>query len=217
MKPGGVFAGYDGAKEWILKYEGAGRDDVRVSVESERLLPETPGGRVTIAPAIIKGRRWDWIIEKATELGAGVIAPVIAGRSVVKITDRDTDEKMVRWRRIAGAACAQCAGRAPEIRRPLSLEEFIEKSRGLPGRFVMMKTAGAEPFCKLTAGSRAGEKILLVGPEGDWTEEEAEMIVASGFQPATLGETILRSETAAIAATLLAVCGGGGDYDNKEN
>ncbi|MFA6447833.1 MAG: RsmE family RNA methyltransferase [bacterium] len=203
VKPGDVFAGYDGRSEFRLRVEEARRGDVRVTVESGRELPEAPGGRILLGASLIKGPRWDWLLEKAAELGVGEIAPLAAARTVVRIDESETSEKVARWRRMLGAAAAQCAGRAPEIKAPERLEDFIRRVAREKHKYVLLLKAGAKPLAELVRDAAGGRIVLLIGPEGDWTEEESDAALAAGFEAATLGPLILRSETAAIVSAAI--------------
>lgn len=200
VKPGARFAGYDGAREWLLRVERVRGDAVEVSVERRRELPPGPCGRVLLAPALIKGQRWDWLLEKAAELGVGAIAPVAAARSVVRIGREDAPERLERWRRILGSAAAQCAGRSPEISAPMPLDEFLISAEKAPNRYILIMRPDAAPLAELAKSASPGRIALLAGPEGDWTEDEAAAAVSAGFVAASLGPLILRSETASLAA-----------------
>jgi 16S rRNA (uracil1498-N3)-methyltransferase len=204
VKSGDVFAGYDGRSEFRLRVESTGGADVRVAVEAERELPEAPGARVILAASLIKGPRWDWLLEKATELGVGEIAPIVSVRTVVRIAESEAPEKVARWKRILGASAAQCAGRAPEIAAPAALKEFILRTAREANKFVLLLKPDAKPLAELIKDGAAGRIVLLVGPEGDWTEEESGTALAAGYESASLGTLILRSETAAIAAAAIA-------------
>jgi 16S rRNA (uracil1498-N3)-methyltransferase len=200
LKPGEAFAGYDGAREWIFRAERVGAGAVAVKVESVRDLPTAPGRAVILAPALIKGQRWDWLLEKSVEMGVGAIAPVAAERSVVRVAAEDVPDRLARWRRILGSAAAQCAGRMPEISGPVALGELLKGAGGIENKYILAKRPGAAPLAELVRSAAPGRIVLLIGPEGDWTEREAAEAEDAGFDPATLGPLILRSETAALAA-----------------
>ena len=200
VRPGALFAGYDGEREWLLRVERAGGDSVDVSVESRRELPAAPCGRVLLAPSLIKGQRWDWLLEKAAEMGVGRIAPVAAARSVVRLGRGDMSDRMLRWRRILGSAAAQCAGRTPEIAAPVELDELLKSTEGEPNKYILIKRPDSAPLAELARNALPGTIALLIGPEGDWTDREAAAAEKAGCKAASLGPLILRSETAAVAA-----------------
>jgi 16S rRNA (uracil1498-N3)-methyltransferase len=153
-----------------------------------------------LAAAVIKGPRMDFLVEKAAELGAAELWPVLSARGVVREVG---DERLARWRRLATAAAKQSlAPRATEVIAPLELKDLIRRADG--GRLCVILSAGAPPLGAVLreAGSRA--LLLLCGPEGDFTQEELAAVRAAGFVAAGLGGRRLRSETAALAALSIA-------------
>ncbi|HOC91324.1 MAG TPA: RsmE family RNA methyltransferase [bacterium] len=200
---GDVFAGYDGSRERILRVAGFDGGAVLADVVAERDLPETPGSRLTLAAALLKGRRWDLLLEKAAELGVGRIIPLAAERSVAKLSGEDSSERLERWRRILGGASAQCAGRAPEICEPENLASAVARLSGAPNKFILITRGAAESFATAVRELEDGETVVMVGPEGDWSDSESRAAADSGFRAAALGPLILRAETAAIAAAAI--------------
>ncbi len=200
---GDVFAGYDGSSERILRVSGFDGGAVLVDVIAERELPETPGSRLTLAAALLKGRRWDLLLEKAAELGVGRIVPLAAERSVAKLAGEDSPDRMERWRRILGGASSQCAGRVPQICEPESPASALKMLSGATNKFILITRGTAESFASAVRELEDGETVVMVGPEGDWTDAETQAAAAAGFRAAGLGPLILRAETAAIAAAAL--------------
>jgi len=200
---GDVFAGYDGSRERTLRVAGFDGGAVLVEALAERELPQTPGSRLTLAAALLKGRRWDLLLEKAAELGVGRIIPLAAERSVAKLAGEDSAERLERWRRILGGASAQCAGRIPGICEPESPASAVERLSGAPNKFIFITRGAAESFATAVRELEDGETVVMVGPEGDWTDAETQSAAAAGFRAAALGPLILRAETAAIAAAAL--------------
>ncbi len=156
----------------------------------------------------------DQIVQKATELGAGRIVPVLTRRSNVRLTAQAAQRKQQHWQGVAGAACEQCGrNRVPAIAHPVALGAALDASEaGL--KLVMAPEAGADPLpAWLVAGSGSTDSprsiALLVGPEGGLAPEEMQAAQAAGFQPWRLGPRVLRTETAALAglAALQLVCG----------
>jgi 16S rRNA (uracil1498-N3)-methyltransferase len=142
----------------------------------------------------------DFLVEKAAELGAAELWPVLCTRGVVREVG---DERLARWRRLATAAAKQSlAPRATEVIAPLKLEDLIRRLDGR--RLCVVLSAGAPPLGAILrkAGDRA--PLLLCGPEGDFTDEELAAVRAAGFLAAGLGGRRLRSETAALAALSIA-------------
>jgi 16S rRNA (uracil1498-N3)-methyltransferase len=163
---------------------------------------------VHLIQALLKGDRWEWLLEKAVELGATRITPVVTGHTVARPGEGRSGDKLERWRKRALAAAKQCErGIVPEIDPPVPLDKFL-KTLPAPeegeSRRAFLERAGEEP----PAPAHPGAVIrLAVGPEGGWTEQEIAQLAAAGFRGAGLGPRILRGETAALAALVLASLG----------
>ena len=164
----------------------------------EEILAQLPAIRLTLLLAIFKFDRMEWAIEKCTELGVTGIVPVIARRTDSHLVEASA-KRVERWRRIALQASEQ-SRRAfpPEIADPIKLREAMALPAGL--KIVLSE---AEEQSQLRDIQPTGEVLLAVGPEGGWTEDELELLQKNGWLSASLGPTILRAETAAIAATAI--------------
>ena len=162
------------------------------TVVSGRGEPPAP---LVLGLAVLHTQAFDWAVEKATELGATGIVPVLAGR----VQGGRHAARVERWQRLADAAVAQCGrSRPPRVAEPAALAEFVAGARG--ARLL------AEPGARMPAPFEAGAVgvTVLVGPEGGFTDEERAAILAAGFLGLPLGPRILRAETAAVAALTLA-------------
>lgn len=201
---GDVFAGYDGGREWILEITGAGRDAIEVEAREVREIPPRAARRITLAAALLKTKAWETLLEKTAELGVAEIQPLLTGRTVAKVKGGAAEDKLGRWTRIAASAAAQSAGRLPDIKQPQRLDVYFKEVSGLNNKYIMWSGEGARALAGLVRGAGGGDVILLVGPEGDWTEGELDAARAAGFRAAHLGPGILRAETAAIAAAAIA-------------
>lgn len=159
--------------------------------------------RVDLAQALPKGSKMDFVVEKATELGAGAILPFRSERTVADATEA----KVERWQRLAAAASAQCGRRdVPPIEAPLqSFEALLEAFRRYDAVVLAWELAAPEPLRDRLPRALQGahRALLVVGPEGGFTHEEADAAAAHGAQAVWLGPRILRTETAALV--LLAV------------
>lgn len=162
-----------------------------------------PGLRVDLAQAVPKGSKMDFVVEKATELGAGAILPFRSERTVGDAGDA----KVERWRRLAAAAAAQCGRRdVPPVSPVLpSFAALLAEFAEYDAVALAWELATHEPLHRrLPAVLRGARRALIVvGPEGGFTHEEAEAAAARGAQTLWLGPRILRTETAALV--LLAV------------
>ena len=153
---------------------------------------------VTVYLSIFKFDRLEWALEKLTELGVSSIRPMIAQRTEQHLA-KAAPKRVERWRKLAREAAQQARRIAPpEIADPLALKKAIAEEK--ESRIVL---AEAEEQLLLKAALAACEAPLALafGPEGGWSEAEIELFKASGWKAASLGHTILRAETAAIAAT----------------
>jgi 16S rRNA (uracil1498-N3)-methyltransferase len=205
VRPGERFLATDGeGRELVLEAERVSRSELSARVVEERVLPAGPGSALTLAVAPPKGARMDVAVEKATECGVGRIVPLQTERSVVR--GRDASERVARWRRIAASATAQ-SGRArlPEIAPFAALADVLERPEG--ARLLLAhRAAGSRPLAAALAGARPGEAVVvLVGPEGGFTEAEIDLAGRRGALAVSLGPNRLRTETAAVVAVALAV------------
>jgi 16S rRNA (uracil1498-N3)-methyltransferase len=199
LREGAVIAAFDGSggehRCEILTVKG---DQVLVHVGKRTPgLPESPL-RITLVQAVSRSERMDWTLQKATELGVRVIAPVLSARSVVRLDDRQAEKKLRHWQAIVAAACEQC-GRSvvPEVRSPLDLAQHLATSPRDGQRFVLSPSGPTSLAGMASAGPRVE---LLIGPEGGLDDAEIERAVASGYTPVRLGPRVLRTETAGIVA-----------------
>jgi 16S rRNA (uracil1498-N3)-methyltransferase len=165
--------------------------ELGVTVETASIRP------ITMALAVFKFDRFEWAVEKCTELGAARIVPVIARRTDAHLAHA-AEKRVDRWRRIAREASEQSRRLAtPEIAEPVKLKAYLASAQS-KSRIILAETEDQLQLRDLCAGS--DEIVLAVGPEGGWTEEELKSFSAAGWRAASLGATILRAETAAIAA-----------------
>jgi len=193
-----VFDGHSG--EWLARITEAGRKRMTLAVERQTREPEViPDVWLAFAP--VKRAQTDWLAEKATELGVARLMPVITQRT---IADR---VKLERLEAIAIEAAEQCGRtRLPEIGEPVTLKQFLEQRD--PARWLYFADeSGGEAAASAFGPDPA---LILVGPEGGFTDEERELVrAAENAVPISLGPRILRAETAALAAlaTYMAVAG----------
>lgn len=154
----------------------------------------------TVLLAVFKYDRFEWAIEKCTELGVARIVPVIARRTDAHLA-RSAEKRVERWQKIAREAAQQSRRvTAPEVEPPLKLKAALA---AFPRGIVLSENEKCVSLRELVEVD--GELVLAVGPEGGWTADEAELFSAAGWQSASLGPTVLRAETAAVAAASLAI------------
>lgn len=174
----------------------------RVEFELGEMIPAPTGSGITIALSIFKFDRMEWAIEKCTELGAARIIPVIAQRTECHLAAA-APKRLERWQRLAHQASEQSRRAAPpEISQPINLKDAV----ALPGqtRIVLSETE-TTAMLRDVLPLDSSELVLAFGPEGGWTQPELELFQDAGWISASLGPTILRAETAAIAAMAIAI------------
>jgi 16S rRNA (uracil1498-N3)-methyltransferase len=179
----------------------AGRQSVelrRVSLHKTRPL----ACGITLAQAVPKGKTMEWIIEKATELGAAEIVPLLSERTVVRGTEGDHVRKQHKWQRVAIEACKQCGQNfLPRVADPCAPKAFFARGRRFDLMLIASLQSDSLPLKEVLADfgkDLPASVLILVGPEGDFTPSEISMAKGSGCRPITLGPIILRTETAAI-------------------
>jgi 16S rRNA (uracil1498-N3)-methyltransferase len=178
--------------------------DARVDFELGEQLPAAPTASVTLLLSIFKFDRMEWAIEKCTELGVAQIIPTIASRTDAHLTSAST-KRVERWRRIALQASEQSRRSGPpEIATPMKLKEAVS----IPGslRILLAESEDETTLREILNTHRGeGEIVLAIGPEGGWADDELQLFKDQGWISASLGATILRAETAAIAATAITI------------
>ena len=176
----------------------------RVEFELGAEVPARFAVQVTIALSIFKFDRMEWAIEKCTELGATRIVPVIARRTEPHLASAAA-RRVERWRRIALQAAEQSRRVSPpDVSDPLKFKDAV----ALPGslRLVLSESETSVMLIEVfQSASRQGEVVLALGPEGGWTDEELKSFQDAGWISASLGNRILRAETAAIAAMAVVI------------
>lgn len=195
VEPGQRYEISDNRNVYLAEIEVAHKERVLFRTLEPIESRESPL-RVTLCAALIKFDHFEWMIEKATELGVAEIVPVETVRSERGL-ERAAHKRVERWRRIALEASQQSRrARLPEINEPVPLRDVL--ARDAACRLAMDEDASAPPIMK---GMPVSQSVaILIGPEGGWTGEERTLFVAAGWLPASLGPTVLRAETAAIAA-----------------
>jgi len=161
-----------------------------------------PLAQVTLAQGVLKGERFDWLVEKAVEIGVHRIIPVLSENTVT----RPGTQKTARWRRIALSAMKQ-SGRCvlPEVTEPMPLPKVAALGVDCAFRLIADAGEGSVPVGTGNGSGKGGspKALLLVGPEGGFTDAELSLARENGFLPVTLGPRRLRAETAGLVLTSL--------------
>ena len=199
MNTGATVQLFDGSgTEYRGQLVEVGKKQVTVSLDEQLTgLPES-NLHIHLGQGLSRGERMDWAIQKATELGVAEITPIISERCEVRLKDERADKRLAHWRQIAISACEQC-GRSvvPTIHPPTPLQEWLNVRADL--KLALHPVAEA-----LTAHDRPKTLAFLIGPEGGVTDNEVDQARAAGFQAASLGPRVLRTETAPVVALSVA-------------
>jgi 16S rRNA (uracil1498-N3)-methyltransferase len=191
----------DGARLYLGEIVETRRQWVRFRIV-EALAFAEPAVQIVLMMSLIKFDRFEWMIEKATELGVATIIPLEADRSE-KGLELAARKRIERWRKIARAAGQQSRRvHLPEILEPVRVREA--SIHAAPNRFYLEETPGCPLLLRAVlarADRKPGDTVAaMVGPEGGWTDRERAQLIAAAWTPVSLGAQILRTETAAIAA-----------------
>ncbi|MGA2345402.1 MAG: RsmE family RNA methyltransferase [Candidatus Sulfotelmatobacter sp.] len=175
----------------------------RVEFELGEQVQAAPMANLTLVLAIFKFDRMEWAIEKCTELGVSRIVPVICRRTDSHLALAAT-KRADRWRKLALQAAEQSRRAVPpEIAAPVELQDALNATT-VASRIVLAESEEQVELRDVLASHPEGEVALAIGPEGGWVEDELQLFQKAGWISASLGNTILRAETAAIAAVAIA-------------
>ena len=195
------------------------RSDVSVRVGEHNQIERELNIRVTLWSGITANERMDWLLEKATELGASTLLPITAERSVLKLKGDRADKKWAHWQAIAVASSEQCGrNRVLDVGPPVNLSHAIAQLSVAPlqaAKWVLSLSPGNRSLqemmqtlktAKQEGQPNASELILLSGPEGGLSPAEEAQAITSGFVPVSLGNRVLRAETAPVAVLSALSC-----------
>ncbi len=183
--------------------------EVRLTALHKGKTPALPC-RITLAQAVPKGKNMDLIVQKATELGAAGIAPLISERTVARADDAESAAaKQAKWQATVIEAAKQCGQNwLPTVAAPQTPKEFFATHGGKPPFDLMLIAslqhdsrhlrAWLEEYAAGQPGRKPSSALILVGPEGDFTPAEISLAKSAGCRPVTLGPIVLRTETAAL-------------------
>ena len=203
FQPGNVLTLFNGQGdvegEYVATIQSMGRSDVQVSVGNFVPTQREASRTVHLAVGMPANERMDWLVEKATELGVASIQPLMTERSVLRLSGERAEKKRLHWQGIAVAACEQCGrNRVPLILPLASFNEWLKiQNTKDEVRLLLSLQAGTQPLFKAVGASQL--MTFLSGPEGGLSIAEESAALAKGFLPVTLGQRVLRSETAPLA------------------
>ncbi len=207
MQPGDSITLFNGAGTIEGEFEASvthmGRSDVDVTIGHYTATDREAKRAVHLALGMPANDRMDWLIEKATELGVASIQPLMAERSVLRLSGERAKKKFAHWRAIAIAACEQCGrNRVPVIHEATSLSQWLKSTAeqaSISQRLLLSLQGGTQPLAQAVNITDSTPLLFLSGPEGGLSPTEEAAAIASGFKPVTLGLRVLRAETAPLA------------------
>lgn len=186
-----------------------GRSEVEVTIGMYTATAREAGRAIHLAVGMPANERMDWLVEKAAELGAASIQPLMSERSVLRLKGERADKKISHWRGVAVAACEQCGrSRVPLIHEVASLADWLKgigNAAADGSRLLLSLREGSGPLAQAVQGK--GALTFLSGPEGGLGPAEEAAAIACGFSPVTLGPRVLRAETAPLACLSLLTLG----------
>ena len=189
----------DGIAVWLGRIESVSRDRIQFAL-LEEIPAHPPAVDIILLLSIVKFDAFEWAIEKATELGVGMIVPVAASRSE-KALLAASGKRLDRWEKLLVEASQQSRRvRVPAISSPLRLREALSEAYPLGAKVILSERSNAPALRDVLSAVTVSQATLAIGPEGGWTDEELSMAEAVGFREASLGKLILRTETAVVAA-----------------
>lgn len=199
LAPGDVICLFDGhGGEWLGRLGRAGKTVTAHLEQFDDIEREAPVA-VTLVQGLPAADKMDWIVQKGVELGVAAFQPVVARRSVIRLSGERMERRVAHWRAVATSACEQCGrNRLPEVGLLVDLPQFLA-GPAAQNALRLVLAPGAER--RLTEVPRpAGVVTLLVGPEGGFEAGELAAATSAGFLPVSLGPRVLRTETAGVAA-----------------
>jgi 16S rRNA (uracil1498-N3)-methyltransferase len=202
MRPGDeiVLLDNSGAARRV-ELETIDRDAVRGRVTETWKQETEPRTHITLYQGLLKGQKFEWVLQKGTEIGISAFVPVLAARCVIGSMDDVSDARVERWERIIVEAAEQ-SGRAalPHLSQPVLFGNACGQACRVGAALIPWEAEQTVGLRQALHGMEPGELGLFIGPEGGFAEEEIALARDSGLVPVSLGPRILRSETAGLAA-----------------
>jgi 16S rRNA (uracil1498-N3)-methyltransferase len=209
LQPGEVITLFNNqGGEFTATVERMGRSEVAVRIGAHSDLEREAARPVQLALGMPANERMDWLVEKASELGVASITPLVTERAVLRLKGERAEKKLGHWQGVAIAACEQCGrNRLPLMHGISTLGDWaaaLKPASPAEPRLLLSLRAGSQPLASALALYPATSPVtLLSGPEGGLSPAEEDAAMARGFVPVTLGDRILRAETAPLACVAL--------------
>ena len=206
LRAGDTIAAFDGAgHEWHLRLIRVSGKQVQAEIIDSQFAETMALAPVILGQAVPKSTKMDLIVEKCSELGLTTLVPLYTARTVARETPERLPARIARWQRIAEAAAKQCGRHTLlDVQAPQSLADFCQHYHTATAKLLCWEGERQGGIRQLLESRREADSyVVLIGPEGGWTDTEVDLARAHGFVPVSLGPRILRTETAAMAITSL--------------
>jgi 16S rRNA (uracil1498-N3)-methyltransferase len=209
MTPGDEAFVFDGrGNEYKCRFGVVTANRAQLEITEALSNPVESTLQLTLAQALAKGDKFDFIVQKATELGVTRIAPLLTRYAEVRLDDQQAARRLERWRRLALEALKQCGRRKlVEISPPRTVARFLSDEisplQTQPALLLFSERGGVALEDALAQTSMPRPVVALIGPEGGWADDELHLLIEHGATPVTLGQRVLRTETAAVVAITL--------------
>lgn len=201
MQAGDALTLFDGrGAEYAAHIKRIDKSGILLAVGPRAVFSRESPLAVTLAQGISSGERMDYTVQKCVELGVTAIQPLMAQKSVVRLSGERAERRVAHWQSVAAAACEQCGRNLlPAVLQVQPLMAWLGGGAAREGARFLLSPHGASVRLRDMVPLREAV-TLLVGPEGGWNADETAAALAAGFQPLALGPRVLRTETAAVAA-----------------
>jgi 16S rRNA (uracil1498-N3)-methyltransferase len=189
--------------EYEVELLDISKKKVTGKIIEKRLSAGEPKAKLTLYQSMLSREKFEFVLQKCTEVGVSRFVPVVTHRSIVRDTAMK-EGKLERWRNIIMEAAEQSGrGSIPELRTPIDYNQAIVETEDYDMSLIACTKRGRELHGSLALVREDGYVSLFIGPEGGFTDEEVELCLEEGAMPVTLGRRILRTETAGVVASAL--------------
>jgi 16S rRNA (uracil1498-N3)-methyltransferase len=211
MQAGDPVILFDGCGgEFHARLDEISRRRVRVTIHRHEDTERESPLAITLVQALATSDKMDFIVQKAVELGAAAVQPIVTERATLKLSGERAEKRTAHWQAIARAACEQCGrNRVPDIGELLTLAQWL--ALPTPGIRLMLHPSADQALASALQRCPDGPLSILIGPEGGFSERESALAAANQILPVRLGPRVLRTETAGLAA-LAALNAAAGDF-----
>jgi 16S rRNA (uracil1498-N3)-methyltransferase len=185
--------------EWQIKIAEVGKETIEAQIVDQRSSQNEPTVQITLYQGSLKGQKFEWVLQKGTELGISCFVPTICERSVVNKVDALT-KKYSRWQEIIREAAEQSQrGKLPVLEPPLALANAVKQAQSDSLILMLWEEASKSTLKSILSQTKVNKVSIFIGPEGGFTGQEAALVHEAGGKVVKLGPRILRAETAGVA------------------